>query len=183
MWCGRLNDSPKNVGFFVDLAISLQKRLADFQCRVIGDGPLRSWMLRRLSEAGVKFDYTANIPPDKIADEFSQARMLALPSKLEAWGLVCNEAMQCGTPCTVSHFTGVADELVKDGDSGFVLSLNVAEWTQKIAIPVTDRLAWTKLSEAARRASAQFKLESSAEKYIEGLLFAVSARKSQYKGS
>ena len=183
VWCGRLNDSPKNIGFFVELAIAMQKRLSDFQCRVIGDGPLRPWMLHRLSEAGVKFDYTANIPPDKMANEFSQSRMLALPSKLEAWGLVCNEAMQCGTPCIVSHFTGVADELVKDGDSGFVLPLNVVEWTQKIAPPVTDPLIWTKLSEAARRVSALFKVETSAEKYIDGLLFAASARKSQYEGS
>lgn len=45
---------------------------------------------------------------------YKQALAFVLPSKVEPWGLVINEAMAAGTPCIASSVTGVADDLVLD---------------------------------------------------------------------
>lgn len=97
-----------------------------------------------------------------------------------SWGLVCNEAMQCGTPCVVSPFTGAAGELVIDGVSGFVLDLDVIRWADTISTVLADRAAWAAISDAAVTAVAPYSLERSARKYAEGLNFAArSVRRGQ----
>jgi len=181
LWCGRLNDSPKNAGFFIDLAIALQTRIPDFRCRIVGDGPMRQELFARLSKAGVAFDYTANVQPEEMGQVFVTARVLVLPSKLEAWGLVCNEAMQCGTPAVVSCYTGVADQLVVDGKTGFVLDLNLGQWVETIENVATNRSVWTKLSKAAQKMSANYDIQNSANNYIDGLLFAATGCRSQHE--
>jgi glycosyltransferase involved in cell wall biosynthesis len=175
LWCGRLNDFEKNAKFFVDLAIMLHARIPELRCRVVGDGPSRRALLDQLSRAGVNFDYTEEIPFDEMAGVFTAARMLAMPSKSEPWGLVCNEAMQCGTPCTVSPYCGVAGDLVKNRENGFVLDLNLNEWVDAIVKTVTDRSAWTTISKAALRASGEASIDCSGDNYIEGLLYAAKA--------
>ena len=149
LWCGRFDDQTKNPAFFIDLASQLKERLIDLRIEVIGDGPLLQQCLDGLSRAGINFDHTTYVPPEKIAEVFASARMLALPSTAEAWGLVCNEAMQCGTPCVVSPNTGVANELVVHGQSGFVLDLDLKQWADAIASIVTNRASWIALSNAA----------------------------------
>jgi glycosyltransferase involved in cell wall biosynthesis len=173
LWCSRLDDPDKNPSFFVDLATSLNKRISDLRVRVVGDGPLRQKMLDDLSRAGVNFDYLAYVPPEEIAEIFASARMLVLPSKREPWGLVCNEAMQCGTPCLVSPFTGVADELVINGQSGFVRDLDTQQWEDAVATTILNRTTWVEMSKAAIGSVGRYDLESSGNKYIEGFTFAM----------
>jgi glycosyltransferase involved in cell wall biosynthesis len=172
LWCGRFDDPFKNPSFFVDLAVQLKRCLTDLRIRVIGDGPLLHQFLNDLSRAGVNFDHTAYVPPEEIAKVFVSARMLVMPSIVEAWGLVCNEAMQCGTPCLVSPNTGVANELVVHGQSGFVLNLDVKQWTDAIARTVTNRASWTALSNAAVQSAARYDSRSASKKYLEGFIFA-----------
>jgi glycosyltransferase involved in cell wall biosynthesis len=50
---------------------------------------------------------------------YAAADALALPSTArETWGLVCNEALACGTPIVVSDQVGCAPDLAADNDVG-----------------------------------------------------------------
>jgi glycosyltransferase involved in cell wall biosynthesis len=180
LWCGRVCVEWKNWPFFVALAIELHKRLPEIRIRIVGDSRSPPETLACLSAAGVNFEYTAYVPPEEIASVFAAARLLAVPSRHEAWGLVCNEAMQCGTPCAVSPLTGAAGELVIDGVSGFVLDLDVIRWANTISTVLADRAAWSAMSDAAVTAVARYSLERSAREYAEGLNFAArSIRRGQ----
>lgn len=183
LWCGHLAEPPKNPAFFVSVVMQLKKRIPDLRVRIVGDGPLRQKSLDDLSNAGVNFEYSAFIPPEQIAPIFATARMLAFPSTYEAWGLVCNEAMQCGTPCIVSRFTGVADDLVVNEESGFVHDLDVDQWVETIARVTTDRASWTAMSEAVVRSIARFDLKSSGDRYIEAFVFAARQTGTGARGS
>jgi len=174
LWCGRLNESPKNAGFLIDLAIAMHKRIRDFRCRIVGDGPMRQELLERLSGNGVTFEYSENVRPEEMAKVFVTGRVLVLPSKLEAWGLVCNEAMQCGTPAVVSCYTGVADELVVNGKTGFVRDLNVGEWVDTVEYMAINPTVWMELSKAGQRMVTNYNIQNSASNYIGGLLFAAN---------
>ena len=48
----------------------------------------------------------------QISPVFENSRVLVFPSLWEAWGLVCNEGMQCGVPAIASPFTGASDAIV-----------------------------------------------------------------------
>jgi glycosyltransferase involved in cell wall biosynthesis len=59
----------------------------------------------------------------EIAKAYVAADALVLPSDFgETWGLVCNEAMACGTPAIVSERVGCANDLVLNGQTGAVVS-------------------------------------------------------------
>jgi glycosyltransferase involved in cell wall biosynthesis len=169
-WCGRLDDATKNPDFFVDVALLLNAGIPGLRVRVVGEGPLREPLMSRLVTAGIAADQSGYIPPNEMVDVFSAAKMLVLPSTREPWGLVCNEAMLCGTPCAVSKYTGAANELVIHGVSGLVLDLDAHLWAQAIAAVVGDRSRWKELSEAARRHVAGNTVQEYGREYLAGLM-------------
>ena len=55
---------------------------------------------------------------DQLAQQYSRATCLVLPSHTEAWGLVVNEALSYGCPIVVSDCCGCIPELVQEGVTG-----------------------------------------------------------------
>jgi len=74
---------------------------------------------------------------------FGLADAFVHPAKLEAWGLVLNEAAASGTPLLVSRTVGAASELVRDGESGFLFDptdkADIAAALLKIATKTQDQ--------------------------------------------
>jgi glycosyltransferase involved in cell wall biosynthesis len=56
---------------------------------------------------------------DRLGEAYTAADILALTSRWEAWGLVCNEAMNFGLPLVVSDHVGAGPDLVIPGVTGF----------------------------------------------------------------
>jgi D-inositol-3-phosphate glycosyltransferase len=81
---------------------------------------MRSQVLAHVSEAGLasRVHLTGFIPEDRIlAAAFQEARVFALPSEYEAFGLVLLEAMAQGTPVIASRVGGIP-EFVPDPAAG-----------------------------------------------------------------
>ncbi len=51
---------------------------------------------------------------------FDLSSVFVLPARHEAYGLIVNEAMAAGLPVVVSTDIGCADDLVRDGENGYV---------------------------------------------------------------
>jgi glycosyltransferase involved in cell wall biosynthesis len=86
-----------------------------------GEGPLRPTMERFAAEnrlANVHFLGFRN--QSEVCACYAMADVLVLPSSLETWGLVLNEAMCFGLPVIASDRVGAAADLVKQGANGFV---------------------------------------------------------------
>ncbi len=132
-------------------------------------------MIATLAEAGVAFRHDETVPWDEMQAVFCDARLLLLPSRREPWGLVCNEAMQCGTPCLVSPFVGAADDLVIDRVTGRVLPLEVERWAEAAAQLLDDPVTWSRLSEAGRTAMAGRGLGAAAAAYRAMVAFVLRA--------
>jgi glycosyltransferase involved in cell wall biosynthesis len=165
LWVAEISDAVKNAGFFVRVAARLNHIRPGLRVRVIGAGPDQQEMIAALTEAGVTFRHDETVPWDEMSAVFCDARLLLLPSRREPWGLVCNEAMQCGTPCLVSPYVGAADDLVIDQVTGRVLPLEVERWAEVAATLLDDPMAWRRLSEAGRAAMAGRGLSASAATY------------------
>jgi glycosyltransferase involved in cell wall biosynthesis len=56
---------------------------------------------------------------DDLPAYYALAECLVLPSTLEPWGLVVNEAMASGLPVIVSQLCGCFPDLVEGGGNGF----------------------------------------------------------------
>ena len=165
LWCARMNETEKNVSFFVDVALVLQARSPNLKIRLVGQGPCQEAVLQRLTAAGVSFQHDAHLPWDTMEQVYSQAKLLIFPSVWEPWGLVTNEAMQCGTPAVVSPQVGAAEDLVISGVNGIVLPLDVKRWADTIQRILEDETEWKRLSLAAVRDSHARTIQKSVNEF------------------
>jgi glycosyltransferase involved in cell wall biosynthesis len=166
LWCARINDDAKNAQFFEDVVIALRQKIPDLAVLVIGTGIAEARMKARLSAAKINFVHERNVAWQSISEAYLQSRLLLLPSLSEPWGLVCNEAMQCGVPCLVSPHVGAAGELVRQAENGFVCELNVDHWVNTAHGLLKDEASWTRMSANARASAGQINLAESAGAFM-----------------
>jgi glycosyltransferase involved in cell wall biosynthesis len=99
-----------------------------------GDGPLGAELRRFVEErrlSNVHFLGFRN--QSEIGTCYAMADMLVLPSSLETWGLVINEAMCFGLPVIASDRVGAAADLVHEGVNGFVYPVgNTSELARRL---------------------------------------------------
>ena len=153
LWTAQVNKTIKNCLFFADIVASLASRRPGLKVCVVGDGPDRAELVERLSQTSAEVDYFPKVRWDKIHEIFLTSRLMLLPSLWEPWGLVCNEAMQSGTPCMVSRHVGAAGELV-DNENGAIEDLVTESWVgtcERLLEPSTWEAHSTNAVETARR--------------------------------
>ena len=89
---------------------------------ILGDGSQRPKMETLVNQLGLtdKVLMLGFKQYDELPLYYGLAKALVLPSTSEQWGLVVNEAMACGLPVLVSDRCGCVEDLVKNGENGFV---------------------------------------------------------------
>lgn len=169
LWVAQINNEVKNASYFVQVSRQLRKSIPGLRLRVVGNGPNRHAFVASLEEAELDYEYSSAVNWADMPSVFLSSRILVLPSLWEPWGLVCNEAMQCGVPCIVSHHVGAADDLVHDGRNGIVAPLVVEQWVEKINQIILKPATWHSFSEAAREDASARTLPASCEQLVHGL--------------
>ena len=90
---------------------------------ILGDGPQRG-ILENLVQShkieGVSFPGFFQI--DKLPAYYGLAGVFIHPPHRDQWGLVVNEAMAAGLPVLVSSGSGCAQDLVSEGNNGFIFA-------------------------------------------------------------
>jgi len=88
---------------------------------MVGDGPDRSYLLQVARAEQIEgVIWAGSKQADELPLYYAFAGCFILPSSLEPWGLVVNEAMASGLPVIASYRCGCASDLVSDGCNGFV---------------------------------------------------------------
>lgn len=98
----------------------------DFQCEIIGEGPLKSYLeeLIRLLSLQPRVHITNFIPQEKLIHKYAQASVFALPSQISENGdrdgipNVLLEAMAMGVPVVATNVSGIT-EVVDPLKNGF----------------------------------------------------------------
>jgi glycosyltransferase involved in cell wall biosynthesis len=86
---------------------------------MVGSGELGDSLKEQA--AGLPVTWAGFLNQTEIPAAYRAADVLVLPSDHgETWGLVVNEAMACGVPAIVGDKVGCADDLVVDGETGWV---------------------------------------------------------------
>jgi glycosyltransferase involved in cell wall biosynthesis len=88
---------------------------------MVGDGSMRA-DLAKMALADHRICCTGRLSGTALLDVYAAADVFVLPSRFEPWGLVINEAMACGLPVIATDRVGCVDDLVIDGETGYVVS-------------------------------------------------------------
>jgi glycosyltransferase involved in cell wall biosynthesis len=174
MFCGHLDDDRKGLLFFLDVVARCVDRGYRPRVRITGDGPLRPTAEERLRDLGICAHFDGYLAQDALGDAYSSAKLFLFPSRGDPWGLVANEAMQCGTPVIVSPHARVAHELVVPSNAGAMLELSTESWSDAVLGFLTDRLRWNAAHVAALRARRSFSVEATADGFLRAFAEAMS---------
>jgi teichuronic acid biosynthesis glycosyltransferase TuaC len=104
------------------LMLQALRRLIDaghtLRYRIVGDGPQRSVLEQLTQQLGLtaQVEFVGARPPDEMAIEYAACDIFALPSWIEAFGLVYIEALGMGKPVLGCRGAGGPDDLAALGD-------------------------------------------------------------------
>jgi glycosyltransferase involved in cell wall biosynthesis len=101
--------------------------------------------------ARARVELLGRVPHENLPALYSRASVFVFPSRVEAFGLTCAEAMASGRPVVATNQAS-GPELVEDGVSGLLAdSANPVELAEKINILLDDRDLAKKLGANARQ--------------------------------
>jgi glycosyltransferase involved in cell wall biosynthesis len=130
LFVGSLNEDIKGVLFFTDVVARMAAKRGDLKVRVTGDGPLRQEVEARLRRTGLTVQFDGAVQPSEIAASYASAKVLLFPSRGDVWGLVANEAVQCGTPVLGSDLATSSRLYLERYGVGVMRPLQVETWAE-----------------------------------------------------
>ena len=164
LFAGRLV-AVKSPGFAVDVAAGVARRLGRrVSLAVLGSGPLADDLQRQAAHHRdwVDTHLVGHVAQGDLPGWYRRARVFLFPTHWDPWGVVANEACESGVPVLVSPHAGVAGELVRDGEGGRVLPLDLPAWVDAAASLLQDDALHARMAAAARRAVQPFQADAAA---------------------
>jgi glycosyltransferase involved in cell wall biosynthesis len=152
----------------------LSSKVTDVGLVFVGRGPLERDMREYCrSRKLANIHFVEPLFKDKLLEMYSVSNVLVLPSVVERWGLVVNEAMLCGLPVILSKSVG-ASEMVIEGVNGFTTEAgNEAQLVSALYKIVSDtERAITMGDEASRTVREEFNIQRRLSGFVEALRFA-----------
>lgn len=117
---------------FIEAIRIMEKEKMDYQFFIVGDGPLLETVETKVKNYGLenKVKLTGFVDYNDLVKYFNEMKLLVLPSYAEGIPSTIFEAMACGTPVLATPVGGIPD-IVKDGETGFLLKSNDPEYISK----------------------------------------------------
>lgn len=169
--------AEKGIEVFAGVIEELRRRRVPHRSAVVGDGPERAALERRLASpspgdppppgspgadtfaAGADMAppgatrFTGTLQDAELATAYASSDIFLFPSETETFGNVVLEAMASGLPCVCADATGSAS-LVKPGETGFLAEpRNVADFTAHVERLCRDSALRARMGSTARAAS------------------------------
>ncbi|HEY8101123.1 MAG TPA: glycosyltransferase, partial [Burkholderiaceae bacterium] len=185
-FCGRI-ESVKNPFFALEVCIQLAKRLRrKIKILYVGSGELEDKVKSavKLFPGLIDAEFHGFASQEQLPELYRSAKIFLFPSLWDPWGVVANEACAAGLPVIVSPFAGVANELVRDGENGFICELDVKLWTDRAEYLLTHPHTYQLFSERSQSLVRQYNFESAAVGLVAASQYALSpAAKKTMKNS
>ena len=117
----------------IDVMSLVVKNIPNANLLMIGDGPLKGEVLRRIKEKNLESNIKVlnKIPNAEMPYVYSSADLFVLLSQFEIFGMVILESMACATP-VISTPTAGALDLINHGKNGMLVPLKNPEKTGEI---------------------------------------------------
>ena len=171
---GRL-DEIKGFSVLIDACAVLAQRGIDFQCEIIGEGPLRAALEAQIAQHGLgdRVRLPGVRKQEEVRSALLGATVFVLPSVVTSRGdrdgipVALMEAMAVGTPVVSTRVSGIP-ELVEHDLTGLLAdehdAVGLADALQRL---LTEPALGGRLAQAARaRIEAEFEIDAQAQRLL-----------------
>jgi glycosyltransferase involved in cell wall biosynthesis len=152
----------KGTDELIDVMRILRERQVDAKLRLVGpwpDQPYRSRVLQQIADAGLqdRVEITGQVSVDQLHREYGSARVYALLSRCESFGIPALEAQAFGTPvlgssvCAMPEVCGSGGVYCRPGDT-----THAADLLQRYLM---DDRFWEQQSQLSRENASQYTWE------------------------
>jgi glycosyltransferase involved in cell wall biosynthesis len=162
LFCGKLYDWKRPL----DLVAAVDLLPAEVTAVFVGDGALADRVRDRIGPGSGAV--TGFVNQSELPDYYHAADVLVLPSEVEKWGLVVNEAMAAGTLPVVSDRVGAARDLVSG--LGEVYSCGDVPGLAAALTRALDRTGDPSTARLVREHAARYSLDRTAAGFEEAAL-------------
>lgn len=165
IFCGRFVAS-KNPFFALEVARDVAVKLGRRVSMVfVGSGQLDKEIriFAKTLEAQVETEFAGFAKQEALPHWYGSSRVLLFPTGGDTWGVVANEACAAGVPVLISPEAGAAGELIRNGESGYVLRLEKSVWVEAAAKLLSDGDLYDSMSRRAREMVSEYSFENAAK--------------------
>lgn len=166
LFVGRLAEE-KNVTGLLEAYQHYREAGGSWSLVIVGGGPQAGMLRERAARSPFAGDirFEGLKTSQELSPYYAFAGCFVLPSTREPWGLVVNEAMAAGLPVIVSAACGCAEDLVVNGENGYLFEPHSA--CQLIdslhTVSALSPAEWKAMGENSARMIAQYSPEAWAE--------------------
>lgn len=114
----------------IEQIVRVFNEMPNLELTIVGKGPLEE-KLKKASNNNIK--YIGAIKNELLSEYYKKNDVFILPSKIEPWGLVVEEALYNGLPVILSNRVGSAKEVMKHNIHGLIYDSN-SDYDLKIKI-------------------------------------------------
>ena len=119
LYVGRLDYGQKRVDRLIEVWYRLYKKFPDWNFHIVGDGSMRSELVKMVLEKDIKRIYFHGFKDPK--PFYEKAKIFGLTSSFEGFGMVLVEAQTYGVvPITNRSFSSI-DEIIDNGNTGLIM--------------------------------------------------------------
>ena len=165
-YIARLSEG-KGVMNFVKAMPLVLKKSNNVEFLIGGYGPLQNKIGAKIKENNLSqnANLVGYIPPNELVDYLNELKLFVLPSYSEGLPIGVLEAMACGAPVLATPVGGVPD-LIKDGETGFIMGDNTPECIAKNVIRALEHPDLEEIVKNARKViEKEYAYEAAVERY------------------
>lgn len=160
----------KGTIYLIEALAELVKNEKNILLIIIGDGPLRSKLQKKVSDLKLNeyVLFLGFVPNSKLINWYNSSDLFILPSLCEGFGIVIVEALSCGIPVVASDTGGIPEIInvnhlgilvppgnVKELSNGILRALK-KEWNHKVLIEKAHLFEWKFVAQRTSRVYERF---------------------------
>lgn len=144
--------------------ISAFSRIKNNNCRllIVGDGPMRQ-QVEETIKINKNICYAGRLTNNELINIYFASDVFVLPSHIEPWGLVINEAMSLGLPLIVTDRVGCVDDLVEHQQNGIIIKAECVQELKSAMEEMTSNEKRTSMRTKSLQKIANWTIENEAK--------------------
>lgn len=170
MFSGQFIDR-KMPRFFCCVVKKIKEKKKDCSVLILGSGPQKNEFLGQLNKFGIDYYYPGFVQQNDLPNYYASAKLFLFPTLNDPWGVVANEACAAGVPVITCENAGVANDLILNGQNGFILPLKSDIWADACFKLLNNKTLYKRFSKEAMSRVQQYNFDVAATGIIDAVKY------------